>query len=97
MSRRSLTPWYRRDSLPGWETRPPAKRGTRTTLGIPGSGWSWRSPTTPFGKHQMPPPPLMAANRSPRPPAKRGHPVLMALACTVIVGLAIAAWQIITG
>jgi hypothetical protein len=73
------------------------RRGARTTLGIPGSGWSWRSPTAPWGKHQMPPPPLMAANRAPRPPASKGHSVLLALACTIIVGIAIAAWQIITG
>jgi hypothetical protein len=36
-----------------------SKRGMRTTLGLPGTGLSWRSPTTPW---QGPPTELQAAN-----------------------------------
>ena len=67
-------------------------RGTWTTVGVPGSGLSWRSPTRLWHHRDR-----LPGWEHGTAPAKRGRPVLLAFVCTIIVALAIVAWQALGG
>ena len=65
-------------------------RGTRTTVGVPGSGLSWRSPTRPWHRRPAPLPP---ANTN----ARRPTGIWIALAAATIGATAIALVNIFGG